>query len=69
MITTGIVVFLSVALILVKLARRLMLRAACQHALEHLAPPERARLWLTLGVLALDDRPGVGVRNGVPDIS
>ena len=37
------------------------LRQACDHALEHLNPPERAHLWRALGRLGLDDRPGVGV--------
>jgi len=37
------------------------LRQACNHALEHLNPPERAHLWRALGRLGLDDRPGVGV--------
>jgi hypothetical protein len=44
------------------------LRLACEHALEHLKPPERAHLWRTLGQLGLDDRPGVGIRDGLPDI-
>ena len=55
------------------------LRRACDHALEHVAPPARAHLWRTLGVLGLDDRVGVGnlgldgrrgvgVRDGLPDI-
>jgi hypothetical protein len=38
------------------------LRRACDHALEHLAPAERAHLWRTLGRLNLDDRPGIGSR-------
>ncbi len=37
------------------------LRQACDHALLHLNPPERAHLWRALGRLGLDDRPGVGV--------
>ena len=45
------------------------LRRACDHALEHLNPPERAQLWRTLGRLGLDDRPGVGLRDGLPDIA
>lgn len=44
------------------------LRAACEHALEHLDPPARAHLWRTLGRLGLDDRPGVGVKDELPDI-
>ena len=44
------------------------LHRACHHALDHLAPPERAHLWRTLGHLGLDDRPGVGVIDGLPDI-
>jgi formylglycine-generating enzyme required for sulfatase activity len=44
------------------------LRAACDHALLHLPPPERAHLWRTLGRLGLDDRPGVGVKDELPDI-
>jgi hypothetical protein len=44
------------------------LRRACGHALEHLAPPERAHLWRTLGLLGWDDRPGVGIRDKLPDI-
>ncbi len=44
------------------------LRRACGHALEHLKPPERAYLWRTLGRLGLDDRPGVGLRDGLPDV-
>jgi formylglycine-generating enzyme required for sulfatase activity len=43
-------------------------RHGCDHALHHLAPPERAHLWRTLGKLGLDDRPGVGVKDGLPDI-
>ncbi len=42
---------------------------ACDHALHHLPPDIRAQLWLTLGRLGLDDRPGVGLRSdGLPDI-
>ena len=37
------------------------LRQACDHALLHLNPPERAHLWRTLGRLGWDDRKGVGV--------
>lgn len=44
------------------------MQAACKAALERLEPPPRASLWRTLGVLGLDDRPGVGVRGGLPDI-
>lgn len=44
------------------------LRRACEFGLEHLPPRERAHLWRTLGQLGLDDRPGVGVRDGLPDI-
>jgi formylglycine-generating enzyme required for sulfatase activity len=43
-------------------------RQACRDALEVVAPPERASLWQTLGQIGLDDRPGVGVRDGLPDI-
>jgi len=45
------------------------LRAACEHALHHLPPPPRAHLWSTLGRLGFDDRPGVGVKHGLPDIA
>ena len=45
------------------------MRRACEHALEHLKPPERAQLWRTLGRLGLDHRPGVGLRDGLPDIA
>lgn len=45
------------------------LRTACDYALHHLPPNIRAELWLTLGRLGLDDRPGVGLRSdGLPDI-
>ena len=45
------------------------LRRACEHALEHLKPPERDYLWRTLGLLAFDIRPGVGLRSdGLPDM-
>ena len=44
------------------------LRQACDHALYHLHSPTRAHLWQTLGRLGLDDRPGVGVKDGLPDI-
>jgi formylglycine-generating enzyme required for sulfatase activity len=47
---------------------RTSLRSACDYALEHVAPAERALLWLTLGRQGWDDRPGVGVRDGLPDI-
>jgi hypothetical protein len=43
-------------------------RDACDAALECVAPPERAVLWETLGRVGLDDRPGVGVRDGAPEI-
>lgn len=45
-----------------------LLRRACKHALEHLPPPPRAHLWRILGRLGLDDRPGVGLLDGLPDI-
>lgn len=45
------------------------LRSACDRALDHLPPETRAHLWLTLGRLGLDDRPGVGLRDGLPDIA
>lgn len=46
------------------------LRVACDYALHHLPPKPRAELWLTLGRLGLDDRPGVGLRpDGLPDIA
>ncbi|MCX7113622.1 MAG: SUMF1/EgtB/PvdO family nonheme iron enzyme, partial [Proteobacteria bacterium] len=41
------------------------LRQACDHALLHLNPPERAHLWKALGRLGWDDRQGVGV-NEIP---
>jgi formylglycine-generating enzyme required for sulfatase activity len=44
------------------------LRRACDHALHRLPPEPRARLWRTLGLLGLDDRPGVGLMDGLPDI-
>ncbi len=45
------------------------LREVCEHALYHLLPGLRAQLWLALGRLGLDDRPGVGLRaDGLPDI-
>ncbi|HEX9754124.1 MAG TPA: SUMF1/EgtB/PvdO family nonheme iron enzyme, partial [Gemmatimonadales bacterium] len=44
------------------------LRQACHHALDYVPPPERAHLWRTLGEIGLDDRPGVGVKDGLPDI-
>lgn len=43
-------------------------RQACQDALDVLSPPERASLCQTLGRIGLDDRAGVGVRDGLPDI-
>jgi formylglycine-generating enzyme required for sulfatase activity len=43
-------------------------RRACDHALEHLNPPERAHLWRALGRIGRDDRCGVGVKDGLPDI-
>jgi len=43
-------------------------RDACQYALRHLPPKPRADLWLSLGKLGLDNRPGVGLKNGLPDI-
>jgi len=46
------------------------LRDACEHALHHLTPDLRAQLWLSLGRLGWDDRPGVGLRpDGLPDIA
>jgi formylglycine-generating enzyme required for sulfatase activity len=39
----------------------LPLRQACDHALLHLNPPERANLWKALGKLEWDDRQGVGL--------
>jgi len=44
------------------------LRQACDHTLNHLKPPERFHLWRTRGRLGLDDRLGVGLRDGLPDI-
>ena len=44
------------------------LRQACDRTLHHLDPPARAHLWRTLGRLGLDNRPGVGVQAGLPDI-
>ncbi len=49
-------------------AFRAPLRLACDHALHHLEPPDRAHLWRTLGLLGWDDRPGTGLINGLPDI-
>lgn len=43
-------------------------RQACDDALEYAKPPARNQLWLALGRMGLDDRPGVGVVEGVPDI-
>ncbi len=37
-------------------------KRACDHALGHLNPPERAHLWRTLGSLGWDDRPWVGLQ-------
>jgi formylglycine-generating enzyme required for sulfatase activity len=45
------------------------LRHACDHALEHLEPPARAHLWRTRGMLGLDDRRGVGLIDGLPEIA
>ncbi|MBI4756444.1 MAG: SUMF1/EgtB/PvdO family nonheme iron enzyme [Betaproteobacteria bacterium] len=45
------------------------LQSACDDALPHLAPPERAYLWRTLGRLGWDERHGVGVKDGLPDIA
>jgi len=44
------------------------LRRACEHSLEHLKPEPRAHLWRALGRIGLDDRPGVGLKDGLPDI-
>lgn len=44
------------------------LRRACGHALAHLPPEPRAQLWRSLGRLGLDSRPGVGLKDGLPDI-
>lgn len=44
------------------------LKAACEFARDRLAPPIRAELWQSLGRLGWDDRPGVGLRDGLPDI-
>lgn len=44
-------------------------RQACDDALTRVAPPARAYLWQILGRIGLDDRPGVDVRDGVPDIA
>ncbi|MGH8583710.1 MAG: SUMF1/EgtB/PvdO family nonheme iron enzyme [Gammaproteobacteria bacterium] len=43
-------------------------RQACADSMDCLAPPERAHLWRTLGRIELDDRVGVGIRDGLPDI-
>lgn len=43
-------------------------RHACDDALTRVPPPARAYLWQVLGRIGLDDRRGVGVRNGLPDI-
>ena len=45
------------------------LRTACLASLEVVSQPEpRAQLFAALGRLGLDDRPGVGLRDGLPDI-
>ncbi|WP_374474850.1 SUMF1/EgtB/PvdO family nonheme iron enzyme [Zoogloea sp.] len=41
---------------------------ACDHALYRPPPDIRAQLWLTRGRLGWDDRPGVGLCDGLPDI-
>ena len=43
-------------------------RQACDDALHVVPPPARAFLWEILGRIGLDDRAGVGVRDGLPDI-
>lgn len=43
-------------------------RRACDDALQIVPPPARAFLWEILGRIGLDDRAGVGVRDGLPDI-
>lgn len=44
-------------------------REACEEALKRVAPPARAHLWRILGRIGFDDRPGVGVHEGLPDIA
>ncbi|MBP7445426.1 MAG: SUMF1/EgtB/PvdO family nonheme iron enzyme [Zoogloea sp.] len=44
------------------------LKAACEFARDRLDPPIRAELWQSQGRLGWDDRPGVGLRDGLPDI-
>ncbi|MCB1918192.1 MAG: SUMF1/EgtB/PvdO family nonheme iron enzyme [Rhodocyclaceae bacterium] len=44
------------------------LKTACEAALTILPPAPRAQLWSTLGVLGLDERPGIGLHDGLPDI-
>jgi hypothetical protein len=44
-------------------------RQACEEALTLVDGPRRAHLWRVLGRIGLDDRPGVGLREGVPDIA
>lgn len=44
------------------------LRRACDHSLRHLKPEPRAHLWRALGRLGLDERPGVGLKDGLPEI-
>jgi formylglycine-generating enzyme required for sulfatase activity len=43
-------------------------RQACADALQVVPPPERASLWQILGRIGLDDRAGVNLRDGLPDI-
>ena len=43
-------------------------REACDRALKIVPPPARAFLWQILGRIGLDDREGVGVRDGLPGI-
>lgn len=45
------------------------LQDTCDYALNRLPPEPRAHLWRTRGILGLDDRPGVGVKDGLPDIA
>lgn len=45
------------------------LNAVWQASLDALIPaPKRLELWLALGQKGLDQRPGVGLKNGLPDI-
>jgi formylglycine-generating enzyme required for sulfatase activity len=44
-------------------------RRACEDALTFVEPPVRSELWRVLGRIGLDDRPGIGVREGVPEIA